>query len=108
MLRRPPRSTLFPYTTLFRRGDRAAPVVAVDQGDGLWSLLAGGVGGKGDGSRVRGRVGAADPGRVGGCEGGVAELLGGWGAGLLHGGDEYDGEQEHPGDRLQRSRHRPP
>src|SRR2546430_12621869 len=25
MIRRPPRSTLFPYTTLFRSGDRRAP-----------------------------------------------------------------------------------
>src|SRR3989442_7320216 len=25
MIRRPPRSTLFPYTTLFRSGERAAP-----------------------------------------------------------------------------------
>src|SRR2546425_4656289 len=25
MIRRPPRSTLFPYTTLFRSGDRGAP-----------------------------------------------------------------------------------
>src|SRR5258708_18905267 len=28
MIRRPPRSTLFPYTTLFRSYHRAAPVVA--------------------------------------------------------------------------------
>src|SRR3712207_6876228 len=28
MIRRPPRSTLFPYTTLFRSGVRNAPVVA--------------------------------------------------------------------------------
>src|SRR3712207_8583586 len=27
MIRRPPRSTLFPYTTLFRSADRAAPIV---------------------------------------------------------------------------------
>src|SRR5438105_11985094 len=27
MLRRPPRSTLFPYTTLFRSSPRAAPVI---------------------------------------------------------------------------------
>src|SRR3712207_8265145 len=32
MKRRPPRSTLFPYTTLFRSGDRGQrPVVAVSQ-----------------------------------------------------------------------------
>src|SRR2546430_11534004 len=28
MIRRPPRSTLFPYTTLFRSGDAVAPPVA--------------------------------------------------------------------------------
>src|SRR2546425_1549963 len=27
MIRRPPRSTLFPYTTLFRSGDPAEPIV---------------------------------------------------------------------------------
>src|SRR3712207_7837685 len=33
MIRRPPRSTLFPYTTLFRSGlrDRASAVVALEQ-----------------------------------------------------------------------------
>src|SRR3712207_9192018 len=36
MIRRPPRSTLFPYTTLFRSG-----LVAEEGGDGLsWSQLA--------------------------------------------------------------------
>src|SRR5690348_17370531 len=35
MLRRPPRSTLFPYTTLFRsRGDRVNPVAALLVGRG--------------------------------------------------------------------------
>src|SRR2546430_13270857 len=33
MIRRPPRSTLFPYTTLFRSRDRVV-VVAVDRRDG--------------------------------------------------------------------------
>src|SRR3712207_7160801 len=32
MIRRPPRSTLFPYTTLFRSGSRAAPLLP-DQGE---------------------------------------------------------------------------
>src|SRR5215216_168773 len=32
MIRRPPRSTLFPYTTLFRSGDVAGPVPHVDHG----------------------------------------------------------------------------
>src|SRR2546428_8432841 len=31
MIRRPPRSTLFPYTTLFRSRDAAAPERLVDQ-----------------------------------------------------------------------------
>src|SRR2546430_3507082 len=36
MIRRPPRSTLFPYTTLFRSEQRLEPVGALeqDQGDG--------------------------------------------------------------------------
>src|SRR5260221_486031 len=34
MIRRPPRSTLFPYTTLFRSGQAAADGPAVDDGDG--------------------------------------------------------------------------
>src|SRR3712207_8282568 len=29
MIRRPPRSTLFPYTTLFRSGRRASPLVSL-------------------------------------------------------------------------------
>src|SRR2546422_7956021 len=35
MIRRPPRSTLFPYTTLFRSLDRESPD-AVSQEDGDW------------------------------------------------------------------------
>src|SRR2546430_13931509 len=31
MIRRPPRSTLFPYTTLFRSGHAAEPVDVVDE-----------------------------------------------------------------------------
>src|SRR2546422_6912531 len=31
MIRHPPRSTLFPYTTLFRSGRRRRPVVLVEQ-----------------------------------------------------------------------------
>src|SRR5258708_18580706 len=41
MIRRPPRSTLFPYTTLFRSGDIEAAVV-VDDGDlGIVQHVAG-------------------------------------------------------------------
>src|SRR5438445_5618328 len=32
MIRRPPRSTLFPYTTLFRSGDLEAPLDAAGEG----------------------------------------------------------------------------
>src|SRR5690242_21528007 len=35
MIRRPPRSTLFPYTTLFRSGVRARMTEAVQLADGL-------------------------------------------------------------------------
>src|SRR2546423_3761576 len=34
MIRRPPRSTLFPYTTLFRSGDHALVDLADDAADG--------------------------------------------------------------------------
>src|SRR3712207_7862382 len=44
MIRRPPRSTLFPYTTLFRSGlaedVRNVVVVAPDRDAGPWGLLA--------------------------------------------------------------------
>src|SRR5258708_18957439 len=35
MIRRPPRSTLFPYTTLFRSGDRDRPGVDAQRGLGV-------------------------------------------------------------------------
>src|SRR3712207_8472682 len=35
MIRRPPRSTLFPYTTLFRSGGGAGGGLVVDHADGL-------------------------------------------------------------------------
>src|SRR2546427_8759807 len=40
MIRRPPRSTLFPYTTLFRSGAIVAPVL-IDQDRGLRRLILG-------------------------------------------------------------------
>src|SRR3712207_4510135 len=47
MIRRPPRSTLFPYTTLFRSGTpasiRALPAVAEAVGDQVEVLLDGGI-----------------------------------------------------------------
>src|SRR3712207_7497440 len=39
MIRRPPRSTLFPYTTLFRSAVLALPVLALGAAK-LWSLRA--------------------------------------------------------------------
>src|SRR5256885_3578459 len=38
MIRRPPRSTLFPYTTLFRSIDRALFMVATKGPDGKWAV----------------------------------------------------------------------
>src|SRR3712207_8820708 len=47
MIRRPPRSTLFPYTTLFRSGTpaaiRALPAVAEAVGDQIEVLMDGGI-----------------------------------------------------------------
>src|SRR5437588_9339898 len=53
MIRRPPRSTLFPYTTLFRSGlwGLAAAIVNVTIGAGIFRLPAG----------VAGTLGAAAP-----------------------------------------------
>src|SRR6266487_6848459 len=39
MIRRPPRSTLFPYTTLFRSGVRAARIPGLEVGNAVQSLL---------------------------------------------------------------------
>src|SRR2546427_7613595 len=36
MIRRPPRSTLFPYTTLFRSHGRNGRVLGADEGDALF------------------------------------------------------------------------
>src|SRR2546422_8216721 len=38
MIRRPPRSTLFPYTTLFRSGDRGPRLRLAAAGVFLWSV----------------------------------------------------------------------
>src|SRR5258708_12794896 len=43
MIRRPPRSTLFPYTTLFRSQRRAAAVPQPQQPRALVECLAGGI-----------------------------------------------------------------
>ena len=118
-----------------RGGDRARPVVFADQGHRGRAL---GGGGRGEhrerhAGGVGGRVGAADPGRVAGREGGVAELFGalgrrcsagvgcrrwrrrrgrGGGLGVVlgaaaaadHGGDdEDDRDQDQRGDPLQRA-----
>src|SRR3712207_8615272 len=53
MIRRPPRSTLFPYTTLFRSGDRSSIAARSVQGFGA----------PGSGARRRpGRLGYGEPG----------------------------------------------
>src|SRR5258708_9588330 len=46
MIRRPPRSTLFPYTTLFRSGiaqyfglDPILPVAGYHIGEGIWTIV---------------------------------------------------------------------
>src|SRR3712207_8589043 len=41
MIRRPPRSTLFPYTTLFRSDDLALLLGVTDAGEGVHELLDG-------------------------------------------------------------------
>src|SRR2546421_5055103 len=41
MIRRPPRSTLFPYTTLFRSEDDPAPAAGLDLGHRAVELLGG-------------------------------------------------------------------
>src|SRR3712207_7414247 len=60
MIRRPPRSTLFPYTTLFRSQDRAA---AVGRPRGVPGGVAGAVGG-GDLAGVQAARPAGGLGRV--------------------------------------------
>src|SRR6266542_6727988 len=69
MIRRPPRSTLFPYTTLFRSKPVRAIIGEVDAGAGAIDRLdhlpddpADGVGARGDLVRVQ-RVQAFDPAR---------------------------------------------
>src|SRR2546426_7404966 len=58
MIRRPPRSTLFPYTTLFRSGRGGEPVLAPP-------------------GRARGAAGGADPrGNAGGRGGGAGRQRG--------------------------------
>src|SRR3712207_9037323 len=60
MIRRPPRSTLFPYTTLFRSHDRRADVVADRVHAGVVALLQSLVVLGGAGRLGQGR-GQADP-----------------------------------------------
>src|SRR3712207_8604153 len=63
MIRRPPRSTLFPYTTLFRSseegGDERAQIVAsinIDEARCLGHLLMPGTYGRGERARPQSRV----------------------------------------------------
>src|ERR1035437_10759450 len=41
MIRRPPRSTLFPYTTLFRSDGNLHPLIVVPEGDSTAKVRAG-------------------------------------------------------------------
>src|SRR2546422_9292073 len=62
MIRRPPRSTLFPYTTLFRsRGDVRGGGAGAGEGDGAFDGAGGGagcVGGAGEAARPVTRLGS--------------------------------------------------
>src|SRR3712207_7151739 len=60
MIRRPPRSTLFPYTTLFRSRAGGGPQGGGERGGqlrGAGEGPAGGSGGRGVGAALRGREG---------------------------------------------------
>src|SRR3712207_8814293 len=49
MIRRPPRSTLFPYTTLFRSVERSEEINQVSRGQSVACCAKGGHQGRGDG-----------------------------------------------------------
>src|SRR3712207_8171511 len=72
MMRRPPRSTLFPYTTLFRSDGGAAAAVVVDGAGAVGELadvLAGGAGGAvGEPGREAGADAGAEAGGDAGAE----------------------------------------
>src|SRR3990172_5436265 len=53
MIRRPPRSPLFPYTTLFRSGRRPRPLPRRREPHGPSPLRGGGAGGEGDRKSTR-------------------------------------------------------
>src|SRR3712207_7220793 len=78
MIRRPPRSTLFPYTTLFRSGDRA-DVLGDVRLEHLHQLVAGVLGvpaqdHEGDDALPGGRVAGAHHRRLGRSEEHTSEL----------------------------------
>src|SRR3712207_7356948 len=66
MIRRPPRSTLFPYTTLFRSRGRRGPRAGGDVSAGARAPtpVAGGGHGAGGGWRDGGRQAVQGPGRL--------------------------------------------
>src|SRR2546430_14399153 len=81
MIRRPPRSTLFPYTTLFRSSPGARPLLRQRGRHSDEVLPAGGR--RGAGREVRRRaVGSVAGGGAGGTAGGGADLGAGVGARL--------------------------
>src|SRR3712207_9089036 len=59
MIRRPPRSTLFPYTTLFRSDDDVAAAVAAD-GTGAGKTVSGAAGEAAEGAVEERGVGGDD------------------------------------------------
>src|SRR5256885_7647074 len=66
MIRRPPRSTLFPYTTLFRSGLKLESGLATPLGDAQCPIVAGEIDQRGNDGRRRGRPwGRVDGGGLG-------------------------------------------
>src|SRR2546429_611913 len=97
MIRRPPRSTLFPYTTLFRSGVGAAVFLDRELDGGDRGAGVGGGAGEGAVPAGGGVVGVCSPvaarRRLCGCVGEEAGA-GGGGVGVGGGGvdDRFDGE----------------
>src|SRR3712207_9474742 len=93
MIRRPPRSTLFPYTTLFRSARDDRPLLAPSSGDPPVALAEEGVGAAGTDGRLAERAGQ------------VAIAVPGAGVALLAAGGLADAGSE-PGPGRQRSEER--
>src|SRR2546426_9258452 len=74
MIRRPPRSTLFPYTTLFRSGEVGGVIAGVGVAEGGDRDRAGG-GAFGGADGRAGRGGQGGVGEVGGADGSAPVAL---------------------------------